>query len=87
MGPLDSLPCRPLAHSDVAQLRAHETVDEFIELEPERVYLNSGLKRAVALVERTVVGLSFEEGVWNKRVLARDADDQRLLDEALKQLD
>lgn len=38
---------------------------------------NGGLKKAVALVEGTVVDLSFEDEAWKQTVLARDANKQR----------
>ena len=84
---LDSLPSHPLKRETVERLRAHDTVSGFIELQSREYALqNGGLERAVALVEETVVGLSFEDGVWQQTVLARDADDQDHLQEALGQL-
>lgn len=85
METLDSLPSRPLKRSEVERLRTDET-DGFIELEPKQVYLDGGLRKAVALTDRTVVDLSFEDGAWTRRVLADDADSQRHVQEALKQL-
>ena len=84
---LNSLPSRPLKRENIEQLRAHDTVGGFIELQSHEYALqNGGLERAVALVEETVIGLSFEDGVWQQTVLARDADDQNHLEEALGQL-
>ena len=84
---LDSLPSQPLKRGDIERLRAHETVGGFIELQSREYALqNGGLERAVALVEETVVGLSFEDGAWQRTVLAHDADDRDHLQEALGQL-
>lgn len=85
---LDSLPSRPLKRDEIEQLRAHETVTHLIELASrEHTIRNGGLERAVALAERTVLDLSFEDGAWKQTVLARDADAQRHIEEALKQLE
>jgi hypothetical protein len=85
---LDSLPTRPLKRPDIDQLRAHETMNGFIELESRtHVAHNGGLKKAVALVEEMVIALVFENGVWEQTVLARDADSQDQLKEALGQLE
>lgn len=83
---LDSLPSRPLMQADVQRFRTDESINGFIELEASRVYQNGGLHEAVALTERTVVSLSFENGTWNREILARDADKQRHVQEALRQL-
>lgn len=84
---LDSLPSRPLERADIERLRADETVDGFIELESRKhIVQNGGLERAVALVENTVVSLTFEDGTWKRTVLARDADSRDHLAEALEQL-
>jgi hypothetical protein len=83
----DSLPTRPLKRVDIEQLRAHDTVDGFIELQSRaHVAHNGGLQKAVALTERTVVDLVFEDGAWEQTVLTRDADEQDHLEEALGQL-
>jgi hypothetical protein len=84
---LDSLPSRPLKRGDIEQLRTRETVDGFIALESRAHVANGGLRKAVALTERTVVDLEFEDGAWQQTVLARDADSQDHLNEALGQLD
>ncbi|WP_049898413.1 hypothetical protein [Halococcus agarilyticus] len=85
---LDPLPSRPLKRADIERLRARTIVDGFIELASrEHTVRNDGLERAVALADRTVIDLAFEDGAWKRTVLARDADSQRHLDEALEQLD
>lgn len=85
---LDSLPSHPLQRTDIERLRTHETVDGFIELEsPEHAFRNGGLREAVALTDGTIVGLSFEDDAWMQTVLARDANKQDHLEEALRQLD
>ncbi|HET7322913.1 MAG TPA: hypothetical protein VFJ06_01125 [Halococcus sp.] len=84
---LNSLPSRPLKRADIERFRTHETVDGFIELESRAHVYNGGLKRAVALTERTVVNLVFEDGAWKQTVLARDADERDHLEEALGQLE
>lgn len=87
MEAFDSLPSHPLKRSDVRRLRAHESVAQFISLEPRSVYLDGGLRRAVGLADETVVDLSFEDGAWKRTVLARDADRRDHLHETLGQLD
>lgn len=83
----NSLPSRPLKRADIDRLRAHEAVDGFIELESRAHVYNGGLRKAVALIERTVVTLSFEDGAWKQTVLARDADDRHHIEEALGRLE
>jgi hypothetical protein len=87
MEAFDSLPSHPLKRSDVGRLRAHESVAQFISLEPQSVYLDGGLRRAVGLADETVVDLSFEDGAWKQTVLARGADKQDHLHETLGQID
>ncbi len=85
---LDSLPSRPLKRGEIERLRAHEAMTQLIELASrEHTIRNGGLERAVALAERTVIDLSFEGGAWKQTVLARDADAQHHIEEALKQLE
>lgn len=86
METFDSLPSRPLRRTEVRRLRATDSVDGLIELGSGRVYWNGGLHEAVALTGGRVIDLSFEEGTWKQTVLARDADQQRHVREALKQL-
>lgn len=82
-----SLPAHPLKREDIERLRTNETVDGFIELESRAHVANGGLKKAVALSDHTVVDLAFENGTWQQTVLARDADKQDHLKEALEQLE
>ena len=84
---LNSLPSRPLKRADIDRLRTHETIGGFIELESRMHVANGGLRKAVALTDSTVVNLLFEEEAWQQTVLARDADSQDHLSEALGQLD
>ena len=84
---LDSLPSQPLKRADIERLRAHETVNGFIELESSAHVYNGGLRKAVALIEKTVINLVFEDEAWKQTVLARDADEQDQLKEALGQLE
>ncbi|EMA37701.1 hypothetical protein [Halococcus hamelinensis] len=81
-----SLPSHPLRRSEVERLRSDASVDGLIELEPKVVYRNGGLRKAVALTDRTVIDLAFRDGTWTQQVLARDADSRHHLREALKQL-
>jgi hypothetical protein len=83
---LDSLPSRPLKRGDIKHLRARDTVEGFIELESRVRVSNSGLRKAVALTDSTVVDLEFEDEAWQRTVLARDADNQDHVHEALGQL-
>lgn len=81
---LETLPSRPLVPAEITRLRESESVTAFTELEPRaHVTRNGGLKRAVALVEGRVVALAFEDGSWQRTVLAREADQRRHLEEAL----
>lgn len=83
----NSLPSQSLSREDIEQLRAREDVDGFIELASrEHTIQNGGLESGVALVENTVIDLAFEDGKWEQTVLARDANDQEHLEEALEQL-
>ena len=85
---LNSLPARPLKRADIDRLRTHDNMDGFIELESRaHVAHNGGLRKAVVLTKRTVVDLEFKDGAWQQTVLARDADNQDQLSEALGQLD
>lgn len=83
---LNSLPSRPLKRADIERLRTHDTIDGFIELESRVHVANGGLRKAVALTDSTVVNLSFEDEAWQQMVLARDADNQAHVNEALAQL-
>lgn len=83
----DSLASRSLKRSDIEQLRARDTVEGFIELESRAHVYNGGLRKVVALTERTVVNLAFEDGAWQRTVLTCDADNQDHFNEALGQLE
>lgn len=86
MEKFNSLPSRPLRRADVQRLRAHESVDGFIELGSTKIRRNERLHEAVALTEGTVIDLSFKKGAWKQTILARNADKQRHLRETLKLL-
>lgn len=82
----NSLPSRPLKRGDIERFRTHDTVEGFIELESRAHIANGGLRKAVALTQRTVVNLSFENEAWQQTILSRNANAQDHVTEALAQL-
>lgn len=88
MDVLETLPARPLAVADAERFRAHETVTQFTALgSPAYARRDGGVKRVVALIAGTIVDLTFEDGTWERTILAREADQRHHLEEALEQLE
>ena len=75
----DALPSSPLRRADAEAIRAHDDVDALIVLgtasiRARRSHHDDPATEAVALVDGTVCGLSYDESGWSREVLQRDAD-------------
>jgi len=84
-----SLPPSPLCQSDAEAIRARDDVDALIVLGTSSIHARrshrDGLAtEAVALVDGTVCGLSYDESGWSQEVLRSDADRHEHLEAALQ---
>lgn len=87
---LDSaLPPAPLRETDAEVIRARDDVEGLIVLGATSIHTRRSQRdepatEAVALVEGTVLGLSYNGTGWSEEVLRRDADRHEHLEATLQ---
>lgn len=79
MNLVGALPSAPLRRVDAEAIRARDEIEAFIVLgatsiDARRNHCDGPATEAVALVDGTVCGLSYDEFGWTEEVLRRDAD-------------
>ncbi|WP_049900475.1 hypothetical protein [Halococcus agarilyticus] len=84
-----ALPPSPLHRADAEAIRARDDVDALIVLgatsmHARRSHRDGPATEAVALVDGTVCGLSYDGTDWSHEVLQRDADRHEHLEAALQ---